>query len=141
MYFTSDCRLPQHEKVLQWVGCPPQAADLLSSVGCPKDKAETSLGVLFTEVKCLASPYKNAALTQRLKHKYTSILFKRTGKRLKYLLGRSSLSDVLYVYTCLALNKSWAFHHSKTKTSRTLTKERKRLIGASEKYILPGVPL
>ena len=80
LYFTSDdSRLPQHEKVLQWVGYPLQAADLLSSVGCPKDKAETSLGVLFTEVKCLASPYKNAALTQRLKHKYTSILFKRTG--------------------------------------------------------------
>ena len=42
---------------------------------------------------------------------------------IRYLLGRSSLSDVLHINACLTLTKSWTFHYSESKTSGALSKE------------------
>ena len=51
-----------------------------------------------------------------------------TELELTYHLGRSSLSDVLHIYTCLALIKSWAFYHSKPKACRALAKEQAKSV-------------
>lgn len=60
-------------------------------------------------------------LALEVAHRFMTI--KKSKHQLKYLLGRSSLSDVLHVYTCLALTKSWTFHHSKSKAGGALIKE------------------